>query len=53
MKGSATKRLYVHALMIILMVVVVTILVRPGSQGPILVGGFTNAIADMVSFAVA
>jgi hypothetical protein len=51
MKG--TKHLYVHALTIILLVVIFTILVRPGSQGPVLIGGFTNLIADMVSFASA
>jgi hypothetical protein len=51
MKGS--KHLYVHALTILLLVVIVMMLVRPGSQGPVLVGGFTNLIADMVSFASA
>ena len=47
------KDLYIHALVIFLLVAIVTMLVRPGSQGPVLVSGFGNALADMISYTAA
>lgn len=51
--NKATKALYLHFFMILLLVVVVGMLVRPGSLGPQLVAGFTDAVSSAVMFASA
>lgn len=51
--NKQVKALYLHFFIILLLVVVVGMLVRPGSLGPQLVGGFTDAVSAAVAFASA